>query len=128
VRYRQGRYDDAIREYRRELDLISVGDHLLRDRTSIELHQKLGASYRRQGDLDSATFHETEAIRLFEARLAAGADEPFTRYYIASLYALRGDAERVRLHLERPRKELAAFTKWRLGRDPDFDAVRDALT
>ena len=59
VHYRQGRYDEAIREYRRELEMLSVGDHLLRERTSIELQQKLGAAYRRHGDLASAETHET---------------------------------------------------------------------
>jgi TolB-like protein/Tfp pilus assembly protein PilF/predicted Ser/Thr protein kinase len=125
VHYRQGRYDDAIREYRRELEMLSVGDHLLRERTSIELQQKLGAAYRRRGDLESAAAHEAEALQRFETRLAAGADEPFTRYYIAAVYALRGEAETARQHLQRPLDELAAFTRWRLPRDPDFDAVRE---
>jgi tetratricopeptide (TPR) repeat protein/predicted Ser/Thr protein kinase len=128
VHYRQGRYDEAIREYRRELELISVGDHLLRDRTSIELQQKLGAAYRRRGEAAQAEVHENEALRLFNTRLAAGADEPFTRYYIAALYALRGDAAAAREHLQRPLAELPAFTRWRLPRDPDFDLVRDRLT
>jgi tetratricopeptide (TPR) repeat protein len=127
VHYRQGRYDEAIREYRRELEMLSVGDHLLRERTSIELQQKLGAAHRRRGDLASAEFHEDEALRLFNERLAAGADEAATRYYIASLYALRGDAENTRAHLRRPLAELGAFTRWRVPRDPDFDAVRDRL-
>ena len=127
VHYRQGRYDEAIREYRRELEMISVGDHLLRERTSIELQQKLGAAYRKRGDLEQAQFHENEALRLFGARLAAGADEPFTRYYVAALYALRGDATSAREHLQRPLAELPAFTKWRLPRDPDFDLVREQL-
>jgi serine/threonine protein kinase/Tfp pilus assembly protein PilF len=127
VHYRQGRYDEAIREYRRELEMLSVGDHLLRDRTSIELQQKLGAAYRRQGNVEAAALHEAEAIKLFEARLAAGADEPFTRYYIAALYALRGDGAKAREHLVLPLKEVPAFTRWRLPRDPDFDEVRAAL-
>ncbi len=127
VRYRQGRYNEAIREYRRELEMLSVGDHLLRDRTSIELHQKLGAAYRRQGDLEPAEAHEAQAMRLFEARLAAGSDEPFTRYYLAALHALRGEADAARRHLERPLRELPAFTRWRLPRDPDFDPIRDQL-
>ena len=127
VHYRQGRYDEAIREYRRELEMISVGDHLLRERTTIELQQKLGAAYRKRGDLEQAQFHENEALRLFGARLAAGADEPFTRYYVAALYALRGDATSAREHLQRPLAELPAFTKWRLPRDPDFDLVRGQL-
>ena len=124
VHYRQGRYDDAIREYRRELELLSVGDHLLRERTSIELHQKLGAAYRRKGDMEPAQFHENQALQLFDTRLAAGADEPFTRYYVAALFALRGEAEDARRHLERPLRELAALTRWRVPRDPDFDLVK----
>jgi tetratricopeptide (TPR) repeat protein len=128
VYYRQGRYEDAIREYRRELELLSVGDHLLRERTSIELQQKLAAAYRRSGNVEAAASHERQALQLFTKRLAAGADEPFTRYYVAALHALRGEAEDANRHLERPLKELAAFTQWRLPRDPDFDSVRDRLT
>ena len=89
--------------------------------------QKLGAAYRRQGDLATAVLHDSEAIKLFETRLAAGADEAFTRYYIAALYALRGDAAAARQHLERPLKDVPAFTRWRLPRDPDFDGVRAEL-
>jgi tetratricopeptide (TPR) repeat protein len=127
VHYRQGRYEEAIREYRRELEMLSVGDHLLRERTSIELQQKLGAAYRRRGDVASAEAHEGEALQLFATRLAAGADEPFTRYYIAALHALRGDLQLAREHLQRPLAELPAFTRWRVPRDPDFDRVRDGL-
>jgi serine/threonine protein kinase/Tfp pilus assembly protein PilF len=125
VLYRQGRYDEAILEYRRELELLAVSDHLLRERTSIELHQKLAAAYRRKGDISNAESHEREAIDRFAARLAVGADEPFTRYYLATLHALRGDAEAARAHLELPLKDVGAFTRWRLPRDPDFDTVRD---
>jgi tetratricopeptide (TPR) repeat protein len=127
VHYRTGRYDEAVREYRRELEMLSVGNHLLRDRTSIELNQKLGAAYRRSGDLDTALSHESQALALFDTRLAAGGDDPYTRYYVATLHALRGDAEATRRHLERPLRDLAAFTRWRVARDPDFDLVRDRL-
>jgi tetratricopeptide (TPR) repeat protein len=127
VLYRLGRYDEAIREYRRELEMLSVGDHLLRERTSIELQQKLGAAHRRLGDPSAAELHEAQAIELFDSRLKTGADEPFTRYYMAALYAMRGDAAATRLHLERPLKELPDFTRWRLPRDPDFDLVRADL-
>ena len=127
VRYRQGRYDEAIREYRRELEMISVGDHLLRERTSIELQQKLGAAYRRREDVPTAEAHEAEALRLFETRLAAGADDPFTRYYIAALYAMRGDGSAASEHLQHPLTKLPAFTRWRVPRDPDFDLVREQL-
>ncbi|HUE89319.1 MAG TPA: protein kinase [Vicinamibacterales bacterium] len=125
VLYRTGRYDEAIREYRRELELLAVGDHLLRERTSIELHQKLGAAYRRKGEIPSAELHEAEAIERFNARLSSGADEPYTRYYLATLHALRGEAEASRSHLELPLEDLRAFTTWRVPRDPDFDPVKD---
>jgi tetratricopeptide (TPR) repeat protein len=125
VYYRQGRYAEAVRQYRRELELLAVGDHLLRERTSIELHQKLAAAYRRLDDAQSVSVHETHALQLFEKRLAGGADDAFTRYYVATLYALRGDAEQARSHLERPLIDLPAFTRWRLPRDPDFDLVQD---
>ena len=126
VLYRQGLYDEAILEYRRELELLAVGDHILRDRTSIELNQKLGAVYRRKGDLANAEAHERVAIERFDARLSAGADEPFTRYYLATLFALRGDAEKARAHLELPLKEVAAFTRWRLPRDPRLRAGQES--
>jgi non-specific serine/threonine protein kinase len=123
--YRKGQYDEAIREYRRELDLLTVSDHLLRERTTIEIQQKLGAAYRRKGDLATAEEHEAYAIRAFGARLESGADEPYTRYYMASLFALRGDAVRAREHLDVPLSQLPAFTKWRVVRDPDFEPVKD---
>jgi tetratricopeptide (TPR) repeat protein len=88
-------------------------------------HQKLGATYRRKGDLATAELHEAEAIERFNARLSSGADEPYTRYYLATLHALRGEAEAARAHLELPLKELNAFTRWRVPRDPDFAAVKD---
>src|SRR4029079_14232131 len=102
-------------------------DHLLRDRTTIEVQQKLGATYRRSGDVASAELHESQALELFDKRLARGNDDAYTRYYIAALYGMRGDAASARTNLERPLKELPAFTRWRLPRDPDFDAVREAL-
>lgn len=123
--YRKGQYDEAIREYRRELDLLTVSDHLLRERTTIEIQQKLGAAYRRKGEIDTAEGYETYAIQAFTNRLAAGGDEPYTRYYMAALHALRGDAAGARAHLDVPLKELSAFTRWRVVRDPDFEPVKD---
>jgi non-specific serine/threonine protein kinase len=123
--YRKGQYDEAIREYRRELDLLTVSDHLLRERTTIEIQQKLGAAYRRKGEIAPADEHESYAIRAFNTRLAGGGDDPYTRYYMASLYALRGDAASAREHLQVPLTHLTAFTKWRVVRDPDFDPVKD---
>ena len=60
----------------------------------------------------------------FDKRLAMGADDPFTRYYMASLHALWDEAEQARRHLDLPLEKLPVFTRWRVPRDPDFDSVR----
>ena len=53
------------------------------------------------GAAEEAARHFDRALKMFDARVAKGADDPFTRYYIACLHALRGDAERALDSLER---------------------------
>lgn len=127
VFYRRGCYDEAIREYRRELEFISMSDHALRERTTIELSQKLAAAYHRKGDAETSRGYFDRTVSAFDQRLAGGADDPYTRYYLAALHALRGDLAMTEKHLEKPLAELGPFTRWRLPRDPDFDAVRERL-
>jgi TolB-like protein/thioredoxin-like negative regulator of GroEL len=126
VLYLRGQYDDAIREYRREQEFLSGSDHALRERTTIELSQKLSAAHWRKGDRESADAFFERTVEAFDRRLAGGADDPFTRYYMATLYAVRGDAEAARRHIDRPLRDLPAATRWRVSHDRDFDAVRDA--
>jgi tetratricopeptide (TPR) repeat protein len=123
VHYLAGRYEDAIREYRRELTFLTHTEHGLRDRSLIEVNQKLAAAYTRLGDGGAAAEFSSQALEGFTRRLAAGADDPFTRYYVAALHAVRGDVGRVLTHLARPLADLGAFTRWRLPRDPDFSGV-----
>ena len=123
VHYLRGHYQEAIREYTRELNFLTLTDHALRDRSIIEVSQKLAAAYTRLGAQDEARTYGNGAIEAFDRRLAAGADDPFTRYYLAALHALRDDVEPLLTHLERPLRELGAFTRWRLPRDPDFAGV-----
>jgi TolB-like protein/predicted Ser/Thr protein kinase len=123
VHYLRGQYEESIREYRRELSFLTLTDHALRDRSIIEVSQKLAASYHRIGATEEARTFSSSAVEAFDRRLAAGADDPFTRYYVAAVHALRDDVEPVLQHLERPLRELGAFTRWRLPRDPDFAAV-----
>ncbi|MCI0489076.1 MAG: protein kinase [Blastocatellia bacterium] len=125
VYYCQGRYDDAIREYKREMDFLASSDHALRSRTLIELNQKLGAAYLRSGKQKEAAHHFKEAIKRFEERVARGADDPFTKYYVACLYALKGDAERAIKYLEETLVELRALNTVRARIDPDFESLRD---
>ncbi len=127
VHYLAGRYDEAIREYRRELTFLVHAEHALRERSLIEVRQKLAAAYARLGQAAEAAEFAAQAQEGFERRLAAGSDDPFTRYYAAALAAGRHDVEAVLAHLARPLAELGAFTRWRLPRDPDFaEVLRDA--
>ena len=127
VHYLRGSYDLAYVEYRRELEYVTTSDHALRERTLIELHQKLSALHRARGDQEAATRFGDMAIETHTRRVASGADDPATRYYMAALYAGRGDVEQVRAHLALPLARLPEFTRWRLQRDRDFDSVRSRL-
>ena len=125
VFYLQGRHKDAIREYERGLAFVSSSDHALKERSGIELNAKLGAAYLRLGKQEDATRFLDRAVKTFDSRVAKGADDPFTRYYIAGVHALRGDKQRALDSLERVAKALPALTVARLRRDPDFDTLRD---
>ena len=124
VYYLQGRYDDAIREYERGLSFVGSSDHALKDRTAIELNIKMGAAYHRLGRPVEATRHFDRARKLFDSLIAKGADDPFTRYYIAGLHALSGDADRAFDSLQRVAERLPALTAERVRRDPDLESLR----
>lgn len=124
VQYLRGNYDRALEEYRRELDFLATTDHGLRERTLIELHQKLSALYDARGDHQQAERFGNLAIGGMEKRIAAGADDHATRYYVAAVYARRGDLDNTLRHLALPLKSLPLFTPWRLERDPDFARIR----
>ncbi len=123
VHYLAGRYDDAIREYHRELAFLLHTEHALRERSLIEVQQKLSAAYAHTGDHESSREFAAQAIAAFDRRLAAGGDDPYTRYYRAAVAAQTGVVDDVVTHLARPLAELGPFTRWRLPRDPDFAAV-----
>jgi serine/threonine protein kinase/Tfp pilus assembly protein PilF len=127
VHYLRGNYDAAYVEYRRELEYVTSSDHALRERTLIELHQKLSALHRARGEPEAAMRFGDMAIEAHARRVAGGADDPATRYYVAAVYAGRGDVERTREHLALPLKQLPAFTRWRIPRDPDFTTIRTEL-
>jgi serine/threonine protein kinase/Flp pilus assembly protein TadD len=127
VHYLRGNYEAAYTEYRRELEYLTTSDHALRERTLIELHQKLSALQHARGDEEGATRFAEMAIEAHKRRVAGGADDPATRYYMAALYGGRGDVEHTREHLALPLARLPEFTKWRVERDRDFDPVRSQL-
>ena len=124
VHYLRGRYDQALRAYEREQAFIGSSDHALRERTQIELNVKIGAAYHRQGKAEDAKRHFDRAWKAFDARVAKGADDPFTRYYIANLLALRGEADRAIESLEKVARHYPALTAARARRDPDLESLR----
>src|SRR3954463_400101 len=69
--------------------------------------------------------HFGRALKSFDARVATGADDPFTRYYIACLYALRGDTAHALDSLERVALALPALTAARARNDVDLESLRN---
>ena len=124
VYYLQDRYQEAIKLYEQEVTAPAASDHALKERSLIELDVKLAATYQRMDRSADANRHFTEAVTRFERRIARGADDPATKYYIASLYALRGDAEKAVRYLRESLVELPALNRARAKVDPDFDPVR----
>jgi len=125
VHYLRGNYDDALRAYEREMAFIGSSDHALRERTQIELNMKIGSVYFRQGKTEEASRHFNRALKLFDARVARGADDPFTRYYIAALLAMRGERARAIDSLRHVAAQFPALTAARAQRDPDLAPLRD---
>ena len=124
VYYLQGRYADALREYERGLAFLGSSDHALKERTAIEITVKMGAACARGGQTDEAARHFGRAIRMFDRLVAEGADDPFTRYYIALAHAMNGDSDRAFDSLEKVGARLPALTAARMGRDPDLQPLR----
>jgi non-specific serine/threonine protein kinase len=125
IYYRQGRYDEAIREYERELDFLLSSDHALRDRHLIELDQKMGAAYLRKGMTVAADRHFKRGLKKFEERLARGADDPFTKYYVVCLYALKGETDRAFKLFEETLPHMREYNLVRASSDPDLENLRD---
>lgn len=125
--YRQGRYDEALKEYQTELVFLSSSDNVLKDRSLIELHQKLGAAYFRLGRDDEAKRHLRLCIRMYEERAASGVSEPATMYYVGVAYALLDDAEMAVRYLEPAITARGSLNRRRAARDPDLESVSAAL-
>jgi adenylate cyclase len=125
IYYLRQQYDQALKEYERELAFVNSSDHALRERTNIELNVKVGAAYHRMGRTADAARHFDRALKAFEARVSRGADDPATRYYIATALAMRGDSDRALEFLGKVAKRQPALTRSRAARDPDLDSLRE---
>ena len=66
-----------------------------------------------------------EMMKAFRARQSRGADDPFTKYYVASLCALRGDTADALRYLADCVAVRPELTRVRARLDPDFESLRD---
>ncbi|HEY6552344.1 MAG TPA: hypothetical protein VI669_03270, partial [Vicinamibacteria bacterium] len=114
----QGRHAEAKRQFEREIEFLASVDHALKARIFIELHTRLGAALLGMGDEQGGRATLDLAIGAFERRLRIEGDDPFTRYYAACAYALRGDIGAALDSLEKAAAERPGFTVARARLDP----------
>jgi tetratricopeptide (TPR) repeat protein len=74
----EGRLEEAVVEYRRELAFLRRVDHALKERAVVELHVHLGSALLGLGRAEEGTAAIRLALDAFEERLRIGTDEPFT--------------------------------------------------
>jgi TolB-like protein/tetratricopeptide (TPR) repeat protein/predicted Ser/Thr protein kinase len=122
----QGRHGEARREFDREMEFLGRTFHALKARVVIELHARLGASLLALGEEKDARSALDFAVESFERRNRISGGDPFTRYYGAGAYALRGDEDAALLELERAAAEFRAYTVARARIDPFFESLRGA--
>jgi non-specific serine/threonine protein kinase len=122
--YFQGKYDDAIAECYREIVFLRNSNHALKERTLIEVNQKLVSAYVRQGNMTDARATYNRLIKSFEAHMAVSPDDPFTRYYLACACAMMGEAEKALDHLQIAIKGRPNYNRSRARIEIDFEGLR----
>jgi tetratricopeptide (TPR) repeat protein len=120
----QGRQQEALREYERELEFLRTVDHALRGRIFIELHQRIGEARLRLGDEAAARAALDLALEAFERRLRTGATDTATAYYAACAHALRGERDAALLCLEGAAAARPRLTAARAPLEPALEALR----
>jgi serine/threonine-protein kinase len=119
----QGRYGEAVEQFQRELEFLTMVDHGLRNRVVVELNMRLGGAFLGLGQARKGQAALGVAIEGFDRRVRLGAEEPFTRYYAAGAHALKGDADTAIAFLERAALDQRAFTLARAQIEPEFESL-----
>jgi TolB-like protein/Tfp pilus assembly protein PilF len=120
----QGRYEEALHQFGRELEFLQRVDHALRARIFIELHQRIGEARIRSGNAQSGRAAVDLALEAFQRRLRSGVDDPFTRYYAACAFALRGDSGAALESLEKAAVLRRRLTVARARSEPALESLR----
>ncbi len=121
----EGNDTKAVSCFRQELEFLHRVDHPLSQRILVELHTRLGGAHKRRGDEKEAAASLNRAIDVFETRLRLGADDPFTRYYAACAYALKGQRDAALASLERALRMRPEYTKARARVEPELESLRE---
>ena len=122
----QGRHEEALEHLERERRFLEQRA-ITRCATgsTIELHQRIGAAHLRPGGAAEARAAFQVALSLFEERLRLGADDPFTRFYVAGIHALRGEPEQALSSLGRAVRGRRRFNVARARIEPEFASLRE---
>jgi TolB-like protein/predicted Ser/Thr protein kinase len=116
----EGRHEDALREFDRELEFLQRYGHALKERHFVEIEERRGSSLLKIGRVAEGTEALESALAAFGRRLRMGADDPFTRYYAACASALLGRADEAFGHLGKAAEKRLAFTAARAAIEPDL--------
>lgn len=120
VRSRQGRHAEALAEVEKERQHLASADHALGARAGVEVLVRRGSALVKLGREAEGRESLTRSVEAFEARAAAGADDPFTRYYAAQALSLLGEHERALDVLSEAARMRPAFTLRRALVEPDL--------
>jgi serine/threonine protein kinase/tetratricopeptide (TPR) repeat protein len=123
IQYLQQNYDQAIAEFCRELVALDQIDHVLKERVLVEVNQRLTSAYLRQSSFDDAREAFARMLKIFETSVEAGADNPFTRYYVACAHAMMGNAESAIDCLQRAAQFRPLYTIKRAELEPDLEKL-----
>src|SRR5262249_23144945 len=104
---------------------LQQSDHALKDRMLIEVYQKLTSAYVRQGNTEEARKAFDQMIKGFSERVRNGADDPFTRYYVACASAMMGYPDQALEHLTKAIEGRHNFNVARARVEVDFESLRD---
>ena len=119
----QGKFAESAESCEKEMSFVEHLDHALRSRIRIELSLRLGVARLRGGDESGAAIL-VSGIEAFEARVALGADDPFTRYYAAALHALRDQADKALELLASAIRDFPHFMGRRAAIEPEWESLR----
>jgi tetratricopeptide (TPR) repeat protein/predicted Ser/Thr protein kinase len=119
----QGRHEEALRQFDRELAFLHRYGHALKDRHFVEIEERIGSSLRGLGRFEAAEEALKAALDAFGRRLRMGADDPFTRYYAACAAALLGRIDDALAHLAKAAESRPAFTAARAAIEPDLESL-----